>query len=84
MERRVEVARSFARAVALDSGAHQQQEHAKENRLDSGEESSDQQIKLGDRYEDLSLSNYPNIRALIIRIRFWGPVYCNYNKEPPK
>ena len=25
-----------------------------------------------------------NIGALIIRIRFWGPVYHNYNKEPPK
>ena len=25
-----------------------------------------------------------SIGALIIRIGFWGPVYYNYNKEPPK
>ena len=25
-----------------------------------------------------------NIGALIIRIGFWGPLYYNYNKEPPK
>ena len=25
-----------------------------------------------------------NIGALIIRIEFWGPLYYNYNKEPPK
>ena len=25
-----------------------------------------------------------NIRALIIRIGFWGPLYHNYNQEPPK
>ena len=24
------------------------------------------------------------IGALIIRIGFWGPLYYNYNKEPPK
>ena len=24
------------------------------------------------------------IGALIIRLRFWGPLYYNYNKEPPK
>ena len=26
----------------------------------------------------------PNIGALIIRIRFWGPLYYNFNQEPPK
>ena len=26
----------------------------------------------------------PTIGALIIRIRFWGPLYYDYNKEPPK
>ena len=26
----------------------------------------------------------PNIGALIIRTGFWGPLYYNYNKEPPK
>ena len=25
-----------------------------------------------------------NIGALIIRLVFWGPLYYNYNKEPPK
>ena len=25
-----------------------------------------------------------NVGALIIRIRFWGPLYYNHNKEPPK
>ena len=25
-----------------------------------------------------------NIGALIIRIGFWGPLYYNSNKEPPK
>ena len=25
-----------------------------------------------------------NIRALIIRIGFWGPLYYTYKKEPPK
>ena len=25
-----------------------------------------------------------NIAALIIRIGVWGPLYCNYNQEPPK
>ena len=25
-----------------------------------------------------------NIRAVIIRIGFWGISYCNQNKEPPK
>ena len=25
-----------------------------------------------------------NIGALIIRIGFWGPLYYNYGKEPPK
>ena len=25
-----------------------------------------------------------NIEALIIRIAFWGRIYCSYNKEPPK
>ena len=25
-----------------------------------------------------------HVGALIIRIRFWGPLYYNYNKEPPK
>ena len=25
-----------------------------------------------------------NIGALIIRIGLWGPLYYNYNKEPPK
>ena len=25
----------------------------------------------------------PNAGALITRIRFWGPLYCKYNKEPP-
>ena len=25
-----------------------------------------------------------NIRALIIKIRLWGPLYHTYNKEPPK
>ena len=24
------------------------------------------------------------IRALIVRIGFWGPLYHNYNKETPK
>ena len=24
------------------------------------------------------------IGALLIRIGFWGPLYYNYNKEPPK
>ena len=24
------------------------------------------------------------IGALIIRIGFWGSLYCTYNKEPPK
>ena len=24
------------------------------------------------------------MRDLIIRIGFWGPLYYNYNKEPPK
>ena len=24
------------------------------------------------------------VGALIIRIEFWGPVYYNFNKEPPK
>ena len=26
----------------------------------------------------------PNIGAAIIRIKFWGPLYYNYNKEPSK
>ena len=26
----------------------------------------------------------PNIGALMIRIGLWGPLYCNYNAEPPK
>ena len=26
----------------------------------------------------------PNVGALIIRRGFWGPLYDNYNKEPPK
>ena len=25
-----------------------------------------------------------HIGALIIRVGFWGPLYHNYNKEPPK
>ena len=25
-----------------------------------------------------------SIRDLMIRIGFWGPLYCTYNKEPPK
>ena len=25
-----------------------------------------------------------NIGALVIRIGFWGPLYPNFNKEPPK
>ena len=25
-----------------------------------------------------------NVGASIIRIGFWGPLYYNYNKEPPK
>ena len=25
-----------------------------------------------------------NIGALIIRKGFWGPLYCNYSKDPPK
>ena len=28
--------------------------------------------------------NAGNIEALIIGIGFWGPLYYNYNKEPPK
>ena len=27
---------------------------------------------------------WSKVGALIIRIRFWGPLYYNYNKEPPK
>ena len=30
------------------------------------------------------LTSFSGSGALIIRIRFWGPLYCNYNKEPPK
>ena len=26
----------------------------------------------------------PNIGAFTFRIGFWGPLYYNYNKEPPK
>ena len=26
---------------------------------------------------------YHDIGALIISIRFWGPLYYTYNKEPP-
>ena len=25
-----------------------------------------------------------NIGALVIRIGFWGILYCNYDKKPPK
>ena len=30
------------------------------------------------------LEGYYSIGALIIRIGFWGPLYCKYNKEPPR
>ena len=28
--------------------------------------------------------NHGTVEVLIIRIGFWGPVYYNYNKEPPQ
>ena len=30
------------------------------------------------------LVDLSNIGALIIRLRCWGPLYYNHNKEPPK
>ena len=38
----------------------------------------------GDTRNIKQISCQRTIGALIIRIRFWGPLYCNYNKEPPK
>ena len=32
----------------------------------------------------LAAMSYCNTGALIIRIGFWGPLYYNYTKEPPK
>ena len=31
-----------------------------------------------------SIVGFNNIGALIIRIRFWGPIYYNHIKEPAK
>ena len=38
---------------------------------------------LGRRLEEYIALQY-NIRALIIKIRFRGPLYFNHNQEPPK
>ena len=38
----------------------------------------------GFRVQPTALSSGVNIRALVARIGFWGPLYYNYSKEPPK
>ena len=35
-------------------------------------------------FSELGWGGGGNIGALIIRLGFWGPLYHNYNKEPPK
>ena len=35
-------------------------------------------------YMGLWVDTAYNVGALIIRKGFWGPLYYNYNKEPPK
>ena len=40
--------------------------------------------ELQNRRARLALALQPKIGALIIQTGLWGPLYYNYNKEPPK
>ena len=50
----------------------------------SDEDDKGRKANYGRRRRSTTTMAVTNVGALMIRIGFWGPVYYNYNKEPPK